>query len=91
MRQIDIMVNARQTEWETSLHAKQVQLDKRNKEVGFMRTQLEDRNYEVCVLQHSTHSTATLCTELQSIIAKITYFGSYRDYQHIFMLYIILM
>lgn len=47
MRQIDIMVSARQAEWETNLHAVQVQLEKRNKEVGFLKTQLEDKNHEV--------------------------------------------
>ncbi|XP_048588142.1 centrosomal protein of 63 kDa isoform X2 [Nematostella vectensis] len=47
MRQIDLMVTAKKAEWENHLHAVQIQLDKRNKEVGFMRTQLDEKNLEV--------------------------------------------
>ena len=47
MRQIDIMVNTKKAEWENQLHLAQVQLDKRNKEVGFLKGQMENQNQEV--------------------------------------------
>ncbi|XP_031565574.1 centrosomal protein of 63 kDa-like isoform X2 [Actinia tenebrosa] len=52
MRQIDLMVTAKKAEWENHMHAVQIQLEKRNKEVGFVRAQLEQKNQEVEKLQY---------------------------------------
>ncbi|KAK3715786.1 hypothetical protein QZH41_018839 [Actinostola sp. cb2023] len=53
MRQIDLMVSAKKAEWENHLHAVQIQLEKRNKELGFMKTHLEQKTQEVERLQHN--------------------------------------
>lgn len=50
MHQIDLMVSAKKAEWENHLHAVQIQLDKRNKELGFTRAQLEQKADEVIVM-----------------------------------------
>jgi hypothetical protein len=52
MRQIDLMVTAKKAEWENHVHAVQIQLEKRNKEVGFVKTQLEQKDREV---KHAGH------------------------------------
>ena len=48
MRQIDLMVTAKKAEWENHLHAVQIQLDKKIKEVDFVKVQLEQKSQEVC-------------------------------------------
>ena len=48
MRQIDLMVTAKKAEWENHLHAVQIQLDKKTKEVEFVKVQLEQKSQEVC-------------------------------------------
>ena len=50
MRQIDLMVSAKKAEWETHVHAVQIQLDKKTKEVEFVKVQLEQKCQEVSVL-----------------------------------------
>ena len=49
MRQIDLMVSAKKAEWENHIHAIQIKLDKRNKELEFVKSQLEEKSQEVCV------------------------------------------
>ena len=48
MRQIDLMVSAKKAEWENHFHAIQIQLDKRAKELEFVKVQLEQKSQEVC-------------------------------------------
>jgi len=50
MHQIDLMVSAKKAEWENHIHAVQIQLDKRNKELGFTKAQLEQKIDEVILL-----------------------------------------
>ncbi|XP_068689728.1 centrosomal protein of 63 kDa-like isoform X2 [Montipora foliosa] len=52
MRQIDLMVTAKKSEWENHMHAVQIQLDKKNKELQFAKDQLEHKCQEVGELQH---------------------------------------
>lgn len=47
MRQIDLMVTAKKAEWENHMHAVQIQLDKKNKELEFVKRQLEHSSQEV--------------------------------------------
>lgn len=47
MRQIDLMVTAKKAEWENHMHAVQIQLDKKNKELEFAKRQLEHSSQEV--------------------------------------------
>ena len=49
MRQIDLMVTAKKSEWENHMHAVQIQLDKKNKELQFAKDQLEHKCQEVCL------------------------------------------
>lgn len=51
MRQIDLMVTAKKAEWENHMHAVQIQLDKKNKELEFVKDQLEHKSQEVGRLQ----------------------------------------
>ncbi|RMX36873.1 hypothetical protein pdam_00000979 [Pocillopora damicornis] len=51
MRQIDLMVSAKKAEWETHVHAVQIQLDKKTKEVEFVKVQLEQKCQEIGGLQ----------------------------------------
>jgi len=44
------MVSAKKAEWENHIHAVQIQLDKRNKELGFTKAQLEQKIDEVILL-----------------------------------------
>ena len=48
MRQIDLMVTAKKAEWENHMHAVQIQLDKKSKELEFVKSQLEHKSQEVC-------------------------------------------
>ena len=50
MRQIDIMVNTKKAEWENQLHLAQIQVDKRNKELAFLKGQMEQQSLEVSLL-----------------------------------------
>ena len=47
MKQIDIMVNAKKVEWESQLHVLQLHLDKKKKEVGILKIQVEAKIQEV--------------------------------------------
>ena len=47
MRQIDLMVTAKKAEWENHMHTTQIQLDKKNKELEFVKRQLEHSSQEV--------------------------------------------
>ena len=47
MRQIDLMVTAKKAEWENHMHAVQIQLDKKSKELEFVKDQLEHKSQEV--------------------------------------------
>ncbi|XP_015748762.1 PREDICTED: centrosomal protein of 63 kDa-like [Acropora digitifera] len=51
MRQIDLMVTAKKAEWENHTHAFQIQLDKKTKELEFVKDQLDQKSQEVGVLQ----------------------------------------
>lgn len=58
MHQIDLMVSAKKAEWENHLHAVQIQLEKRNKELGFTKAQLEQKTDEVIIFNgQTTYST----------------------------------
>jgi len=48
MRQIDLMVAAKKVEWENHIHALQIQLDKKSKELEFVKDQLDHKSQEVC-------------------------------------------
>ena len=50
MRQIDLMVSAKKAEWENHMHAVQIQLDKKTKEIEFVKVQLEQKCQEVKLL-----------------------------------------
>ena len=47
MRQIDIMVNAKKVEWDAQLHVLQFHLDKKKKENGILRIEVEAKVHEV--------------------------------------------
>ena len=47
MRQIDIMVNAKKVEWDGQLHVLQFHLDKKKKENGILRIEVEAKVHEV--------------------------------------------
>ena len=47
MRQIDLMVSAKKSEWENHMHAVQIQLDKKTKELEFVKSELEHKSQEV--------------------------------------------
>lgn len=47
MRQIDLMVTAKKAEWENHTHAFQIQLDKKTKELEFVKDQLDQKSQEV--------------------------------------------
>ena len=47
MRQIDLMVSAKKSEWENHMHAVQIQLDKKTKELEFVRNEMEHKSQEV--------------------------------------------
>ena len=51
MRQIDLMVSAKKVEWENHMHAVQIQLDKKTKELEFVKSQLEHKSQEVPSMQ----------------------------------------
>ena len=47
MRQIDLMVTAKKAEWENHMHTCQIQLDKKTKELEFVKDQLDQKCQEV--------------------------------------------
>ena len=47
MRQIDLMVSAKKSEWENHMHAFQIQLDKKTKELEFVKNEMEHKSQEV--------------------------------------------
>ena len=47
MRQIDLMVSAKKSEWENHMHAVQIQLDKKTKELEFVKSEMEHKSQEV--------------------------------------------
>ena len=47
MRQIDLMVSAKKSEWENHIHAVQIQLDKKTKELEFVKSEMEHKSQEV--------------------------------------------
>ena len=47
MRQIDLMVSAKKSEWENHMHAVQIQLDKKTKELEFVKGEMEHKSQEV--------------------------------------------
>ena len=47
MRQIDLMVSAKKSEWENHMHAVQIQLDKKAKELEFVKSEMEHKSQEV--------------------------------------------
>ncbi|CAH3105748.1 unnamed protein product [Porites lobata] len=51
MRQIDLMVSAKKSEWENHMHAVQIQLDKKAKELEFVKSEMEHKSQEVGRLQ----------------------------------------
>ncbi|CAH3196919.1 unnamed protein product [Porites evermanni] len=51
MRQIDLMVSAKKSEWENHMHAVQIQLDKKTKELEFVKSEMEHKSQEVGRLQ----------------------------------------
>ena len=47
MRQIDLMVSAKKSEWENHMHVVQIQLDKKTKELEFVKSEMEHKSQEV--------------------------------------------
>ena len=76
MRQIDLMVTAKKAEWENHIHAVKIQLDKKTKELDFVKVQLEQKSQEVCNNTDSDFRFLLLCTIYKiitlTIFTKIT-------------------
>ena len=69
MRQIDLMVTAKKAEWENHMHAVQIQLDKKNKELEFVKRQLEHSSQEV----EYEKKICTFCCIVSFAVHGITY------------------
>lgn len=75
MRQIDLMVSAKKAEWENHMHAVQIQLDKKTKEIEFVKVQLEQKCQEVKLLHIKVLCIETLncrmCTISQNWLGRL--------------------
>ena len=67
MRQIDLMVSAKKAEWENHMHAVQIQLDKKTKEIEFVKVQLEQKCQEVKLLHIKVLCIETLNCRMRTI------------------------
>jgi len=86
MRQIDLMVTAKKAEWENHIHAVQIQLDKKTKELEFVKVQLEQKSHEVGGLQQKVDememTQRDIVTEYEEHVIHLKEEVDHLKYEH---------